>query len=33
VYQLESVLEGEIEEFVNALLAAEEKKMSETHAA
>ena len=33
VYQLESVLEGEIEEFVNALLAAEEKKMSEAPAA
>ena len=26
VYQLESVLEGEIEEFVDALLAAEEAR-------
>ena len=32
VYQLESVLEGEIDEFVDALLAAQEKKMSEAPA-
>lgn len=32
VHKLESVLEGEIDEFVDALLAAEEKKMSEAPA-
>lgn len=32
VYQLERVFEGGIDEFVDALLAAEEKKISEAHA-
>ena len=31
VYQLEKVFEGEIDEFVDALLAAEEKRIREAH--